>query len=55
MLAVIGAGVTFSEFYGDNKGVYTASSWYQTDSVVSWVLNGGGYGPMANSLGLGID
>jgi len=52
---VIGAGNTFSEFYGNEKNFYIATSYYPTDNIVGWLLNGGGYGPLGNYFGLGID
>lgn len=54
-IATLGAGVTFSEFYHDFRDYYTATSYYPTDSVVGWLLNGGGYGPFGNNVGLGLD
>ena len=54
--AKFGAGVVFSEAIKEasERGLYLATGWAATVGVVGWAL-GGGHGPFASQLGLGVD
>jgi len=51
-----GSGVVFSEIHKEaaDRGLVVSSGWAVTVGIAGWTL-GGGHGPMANQLGLGVD
>ena len=52
----VGAGMTFSElaYEARTNGRVVSQGWGITVGIVGWSL-GGGHGPFANSLGMGVD